>query len=122
MSVLIVCDDLMFTSKVTTTARAHGLDAAIARTPAEAVRKGAAAACVLVDLHLPGLDVPALLTGLRAGGSTAQVIAFGSHVDTERLKAARDAGCDQVMPRSKFVRELETNLPQWASTPNSPGA
>jgi len=33
-------------------------------------------------------------------------VAFGSHVDTEALAAARAAGCDPVMPRSKFSMEL----------------
>ncbi len=118
MSVLIVCDDLMFTSKVTATARAHGLTAAVARTPADAARKAAGVGCVIVDLHLPGLDVPALLGELRAAGSRAAVIGFGSHVDVETLKAARAAGCDRVLPRSQFVRELEAKLPEWAGEPS----
>jgi hypothetical protein len=41
------------------------------------------------------------------------VVAYGSHVDTERLRAARSAGCDPVLPRSKFVEELPKALPQW---------
>ncbi|MEO2091219.1 MAG: response regulator [Gemmataceae bacterium] len=119
MSVLIVCDDLMFTSKVTATARAHGLTTAIARTAADAGRKAPPAGCVIVDLHLPELDLPQLLTDLRAGGSAAVVIGFGSHVDVDTLKAARAAGCDRVMPRSQFVKELETKLPEWAAPPAS---
>ena len=57
----------------------------------------------IVDLSRQGvLDV---LPSVRA----ARVIAFGSHVDTELLAAARAAGCDEVMARSAFfsrVREL----------------
>ena len=37
---------------------------------------------------------------------TPTIIGYGSHVDTATLKAARDAGCDVVLPRSKFVEEL----------------
>ncbi|MGZ3385055.1 MAG: hypothetical protein ACXWNF_09120, partial [Isosphaeraceae bacterium] len=40
-----------------------------------------------------------------AGPATA-FVAFGSHVDTEALAAARAAGCDPVMPRSKFSADL----------------
>ena len=29
------------------------------------------------------------------------------------VKAAREAGCDLVLPRSKFVEELATALPKW---------
>lgn len=115
MSVLVLCDDLMFTSKVTATARAHGLPAAVARTSADVIRKAPPTGCVLVDLHLPGLDLPPLLAALRAAGSP-RVIGFGSHVDVETLKAARAAGCDQVLPRSQFTKELETRLPEWAKT------
>ncbi len=113
MSVLVLCDDLIFSSKVTATARSHGLTAAVARTPDAAVAKVPPTGCVLVDLHLPGLDLPAFLADLRAS-STATVIGFGSHVDVDTLKAARAAGCDRVMPRSQFVKELETGLTEWA--------
>jgi hypothetical protein len=41
------------------------------------------------------------------------VVAYGSHVDTATLRAAREAGCDVVLPRSKFVEELPTALPTW---------
>jgi CheY-like chemotaxis protein len=34
------------------------------------------------------------------------IVAFGSHVDTGMLKAARQAGCDHAWPRSRFVAEL----------------
>ena len=60
------------------------------------------------------LDLPALLTELRAVCPTMpRVIAYGSHVNTELLKAARDAGCDHVLPQSKFVALLETDLAKW---------
>jgi DNA-binding response OmpR family regulator len=114
VSVLVLCDDLMFTSKVTATARAHGLAAVVARTPAAAVTKAPPAGCVLVDLHLPGLDLPAFLASLRTV-SSATTIGFGSHVDVDTLKAARTAGCDRVLPRSQFVKELETGLAEWAA-------
>lgn len=114
MSVLLLCDDLLFGSKVTTTGRAYGIPVAVARTPAGAVAKAAAATCLIVDLHLEGLDVSALLAGVRAAG-VARVIGFGSHVDVETLKAARRAGCDAVMPKSQFTAELETKLAEWAA-------
>jgi hypothetical protein len=41
------------------------------------------------------------------------VLAYGSHVDTDTLRAARAAGCDPVWPRSKFIEELATALPGW---------
>ena len=115
---LMVCDDLIFTSRVTATARAHGLAVTPVRSAEAALRvaRESPPACVIVDLHTPELDLPALLAGLRgAGPQMPRVIGYGSHVDKEMLKAARDAGCDLVLPRSRFVAELETGLNEWLS-------
>jgi CheY-like chemotaxis protein len=119
VSVVLLCDDLLFGSKVTTTGRAQGIPVAVARTPAAAVAKVAGAGCVIVDLHLAGLDVAKLMVELRAAGLT-KVIGFGSHVDGETLKAARRAGCDLVMPRSQFAKEVEGKLAEWATPPDHP--
>ncbi|MCU0702791.1 MAG: hypothetical protein MUF18_02250 [Fimbriiglobus sp.] len=114
MSVVLLCDDLLFGSKVTATGRAHAIPVLVARTPTAAVAKATEAVCVIVDLHLNGLDLPALLADLRSV-RPVKVIGFGSHVDVETLKAARRAGCDVVMPKSQFTAELETKLAEWAA-------
>ena len=110
---IVLCDDLIFASKITTTARALGLSVAVAKTPETLLRQAAerSPSCVLLDLQNPGLDLLALLPHLRAYGS--RVIGYGSHVDVETLKAARLAGCDRVLPRSQFVKELESKLAEW---------
>jgi len=41
------------------------------------------------------------------------VVGYGSHVDADTLHAARVAGCDPVLPRSRFVEELPTALAGW---------
>jgi DNA-binding NarL/FixJ family response regulator len=54
---------------------------------------------VVLDAARPGaLDVVPSLRG--------RIVAFGSHVDTDLLAAARDAGVDDVLPRSVFFRRL----------------
>ena len=113
---LLLCDDLLFASKVTATAAAHGLSVAVRKSP-EALLAAATAnppAGVIVDLNTPGLEVETLITRLSAIGPV-RVIGFGSHVDKETLDAAKAAGCNEVMPRSKFVKELEANLLGWFS-------
>ena len=114
--VLMLCDDMMFSSQVTATGRALNIPVAIARTPASAAKKAADAppSCVILDLHNPGLMLPELLAELKKT-SAPRVIAFGSHVNAELLKAAREAGCDLVMPRSQFHKLLERDLPKWAA-------
>lgn len=113
---LMLSDDLVFFSRVAGTARAKGLSVRQVRTAAELL---AAAGCqpptgVLIDLQNPGLDLLPTLTELRAICPTMPpVTGYGSHVEKELMKAAREAGCDEVLPRSKFVHQLEDNLPGW---------
>ncbi len=113
--ILILCDDLIFTSKITATARAHALAATAARTPTALLSKvDGTTGCVLIDLHNPELKIVELVTELRIKAPTALLYGFGSHVDVETLKVARAAGLDRVMPRSQFVSLLEAELATWA--------
>src|SRR6478672_7438403 len=100
---LLISRDLFFTSKVTGTASALGVEVQVlgdAQAAAEAVAAHDYR-CVFIDLADAGLDVGSFFAGLK-GDSRPPVIAFGSHVATARLQAAREAGCDEVMPRSRF--------------------
>ncbi len=113
---LLLSDDLLFTSRVTGTAAALGLTVQSARSAAALVELARAAAprCVLIDLHNAGLDLPALLRDLAAVCSRPpRTIAYGSHVEAAALRAAREAGCDLVLPRSRFVEELPVSLGKW---------
>lgn len=117
---LLLSDDLIFASRITGTAAALGLSVQAARTP-EALLELArrqAPRCVLLDLANPGLVLPDLLRGLRESCTPMPyVVAYGSHVDAAGLRAAREAGCDLVLPRSKFVEELPRALPGWLGAP-----
>jgi CheY-like chemotaxis protein len=112
----LLSDDLMFTSRITGTARDLGLTVKPVRAAAvlQGLAQKQAPRCVLLDLANSSLQVADLVPWLKAECSPAPfVVAFGSHVDAAALKAARDAGCDVVLPRSKFVEELPQALPQW---------
>jgi CheY-like chemotaxis protein len=113
---LMLCDDLIFFSRVSGAARAAGLSVRMVRTAADllAAARQAAPRGVIVDVHNPGLDLPALLAELKEACPTMpRVIAYGSHVEAAVLRAARAAGCDRVMPRSQFVEELEGKIAEW---------
>jgi CheY-like chemotaxis protein len=111
---LLISRDLFFTSKITGTAEALGTrvevvadaDAAARRVESEGFR------CVFVDLADTGLDVAGFFASLSPE-NRPPVIAFGSHVATARLQAARDAGCDEVMPRSRFSTSLPELLKKY---------
>ena len=113
---LLLCDDMIFTSRIVGTGRDLGLTIKPARS-APALLSGVAEqtpTCVIVDLSNPGLDVSDLITRLRETCAPMPfVAAYGSHVDMETLQKARAAGCDAVWPRSKFVQELPWALPKW---------
>lgn len=87
--------DLMDRSKV---AAAGGDDVTFVRSAADLAAAGAE--LVVVDLARPGaLEALAQLGNVRS-------IGFASHVDRELAAAAEAAGCDEVLPRSRFFSTL----------------
>lgn len=116
---LLLSDDLIFTSRITGTARDLGLTVRAARSveALAAMARTTPPRLVLIDLGNPGLAVPDLLRRLReACPVMPRIVAYGSHVDAAGLRAAREAGCDVVLPRSKFVEDLPVKLPEWAGS------
>src|SRR5262249_28766645 len=71
---LLLSDDLIFTSRVTATARALGLTVRAAKSveALEALARQQTPSGVLIDLATPGLDVPDLIARLRAAGPTVR--------------------------------------------------
>lgn len=113
--ILLLCDDLMTGSRISATARAHGgtcrsvrsVDAVIAALPLQNPT------CVLADLSIVGGRIEALMEAVLQQSPRPIVVAFGSHVEVAQLRAAVEAGCDVVLPRSKFVEALESEMPRW---------
>jgi hypothetical protein len=106
---LLLSRDLIFTSKVTGTARMLGHQVLTAGNVAlaEAMIAQWHPRAVFVDLAAGDLVKPEALIAYRAiAGESTAFVAFGSHVDVAGLAAASAAGCDPVMPRSKFSAEL----------------
>jgi CheY-like chemotaxis protein len=110
---LLLADDLIFISRITGVARDLGLQMRSVRTTAELLAQAAQTrpACVLLDLNSTGLEIEEVVRQLKEGATF--IVGYGSHVDAATLKRAREAGCDVVLPRSKFVEELPTALPRW---------
>lgn len=116
---LVLSDDLIFFSRIAGAARAAGLVVRQAKAASDllTLARLAGPSGVILDLQNPGLDLPALLSGLReVCPAMPRVIAYGSHVQAEALRAARQAGCDRVMPRSQFAKELEAHVEEWLTT------
>lgn len=77
------------------------VDVAFVDSPSGLAAAAVDAALVVVDLARPGV-----LEALASGEIGAPIVGFGSHVDADLLAAARAAGCQRVLPRSRFFREL----------------
>src|SRR5260370_36498762 len=113
---VVLSDDLMFSSRITGTARSLGLSIKPARTIEilENHVRQASPRCVILDLAFPTLQLADLLDWLRKSGAPMpRVVAYGSHVDAARLEAARHAGWAPVLPRRAVVEHLPGQLRAW---------
>lgn len=117
-TVLVLCDDLIFGSKISGEARAMGLQTKILKTVdklIEASNKEKFTGA-LIDLGMASADLEKIIAGLRASQSEKfPCLGYGSHVDVELLKKARAVGYDPVLPRSKFVVELSAILLSYSN-------
>jgi len=107
----VVCleGDLFFAARLQDVIRACGGEPVLADTPEEFV--AAVDRCfpvlALLDLNTPG-DWEFAIRRCKLRPHTAQtpLYAFGSHVEVETLKRARQAGADHAWARSKMMEDL----------------
>jgi hypothetical protein len=101
MSIVALCVDLMDRSKL---AAAHP-DAALVRSAVALGDRLVAGGVDQVIVDLSRRDAIDAI-GLAAAQPGVRIVAYGSHVDDERLAAARAAGAHEVLPRSRFFARL----------------
>jgi len=114
--VLAAVEDLLFRSKISETASTLGIEASFPRNPGrllEALRESPPDLLIL-DLNSARFEPLALLQTIRSDVST---VGFLSHVQKDLAVAAREAGCDRVVARSAFTRDLPRILA--GSTPDT---
>ncbi len=111
LGVIAVVDDLFFAVKIRETARQAGaaVDVVGAAKWEDAINKRVAEGAVqgvILDLNSPAaLEVIGRLKG-EAHTRSLPVIGFVSHVAADVIADARAAGCDQVLARSAFTKQL----------------
>ena len=111
---IALIDDIFFLAKVHETAKHTGVKLETAATGEQLLKAAAAspAALILVDLNARqgALDAVEQLcasnSAMNGQGNPRRVIAFLSHVQTDLAERALAAGCQDVMPRSKFTQNL----------------
>ena len=101
MRVLALVTDLMFSSRITAEAKAAGTTVQILRKPEQL--NEAEGELLLADLNLNGAATAAASWASKEG---SRVVGFVSHMDSVAIAAAREAGVQEIMARSRFVQVL----------------
>jgi CheY-like chemotaxis protein len=108
--VLAAVDDLLFSSKIRATAKQAGVDVTFARSPQEILDQARTQkpSLILFDLNSGKTDPVATIATLKGDPTlrASRILGFASHVHTELIASARNAGADQVLPRSAFAANL----------------
>jgi len=112
---LFISRDLLFAGKIQAAADPLGTRVLQETDPAAIERafQDDSVQIVFFDLNATSPALPHVMS-LLPEESRPLTVAFGPHVNTARLNEAREAGCDQVLPRSRFVKELPELLKQAA--------
>jgi PleD family two-component response regulator len=108
--ILAILDDLMFTSKIRTAASQLGVAVTIARSAdgALAEMRKNAPSLVIFDLNSARTDPLGTVAAMKRDAELASIptMGFVSHVQSDLIDAARQAGVDEVLARSAFTMRL----------------
>jgi DNA-binding NarL/FixJ family response regulator len=108
--VLCVVDDLMFSIKISTAAKALGVDIYFERAPDMVMSRirEKKPSLVIVDLNSGKLRPMDVIAALKSDAELKRIrtLGFVSHVQTDVITAARQAGIDEVLARSAFADRL----------------
>lgn len=108
--VIAAVEDLLFKSKILETANNLGVEAVFPRKPRkvlEAIEESPPDLLIL-DLNSSRFEPLELLKRVKLDEATQEVptVGFLSHVQKDLAVAAKEAGCDRIMARSAFTRDL----------------
>jgi CheY-like chemotaxis protein len=108
--IIAVLDDLMFTSKIKTTAGQLGVAVTFARSADAALgeMRKAAPSLVILDLNNARTNPLDIVASMKQDPALASVptIGYASHVQVDVINAARQAGVGEVLARSAFTQQL----------------
>ncbi len=108
--VIAAIEDLLFRSKVSETAGQLGVEATFPRSPKKLLEQATQSPpdLLVLDLNSARFEPLELLRRLKSDEATRDVpvVGFLSHVQKDLALAARESGCDRVMARSAFTKDL----------------
>ena len=117
MNISFLTNDLLFSSRVTGIAEDQGHLVKIAPNLEQlvAVTETFCPSLILLDLSSLSAEVQTMVTEIRRVYPQVPIVAYGPHVHTARLTAAREAECEQVMTRGTFDQQIGNILSQHAA-------
>ena len=108
--VVCVVDDLIFSVRISTAARALGAPVFFERDPEKALAgiRDKAPSLVIFDLNAARLRPLDIIASMKADPAlqTVRTLGYVSHVDSDVIASARRAGIDEVLARSAFTNRL----------------
>ena len=115
--ILAVLDDLFFTVKIDEAAKRAGVPVEFVKSAKDALDQARAhPRMIILDLNCAGLDPLKLIEDLKSNAALKRIrlIGYVSHVQAELIQKARAAGCDMVLARSAFSKDLPQILKRHA--------
>lgn len=108
--IFALIDDIFFQTKLLETARHTGVELKTFSSSAAILAalnsaNGTGPRLIIVDLNARSSPIETIAV-LRAHDSQIPVVSFFSHVQTELALRASEAGCTEILPRSKFSKDL----------------
>lgn len=108
--VLAAVEDLLFKSKILETAKELNVEAKFPRKPRKLLDalQESPPDLLILDLNSAHFGPLELLQEIKSDESLRKVptVGFLSHVQKDLAVAAKEAGCDRIMARSAFTKDL----------------
>ncbi len=108
--VIAAVEDLLFKSKISETASTLGVEALFPRSPKKLIEQASSSPpdLLVLDLNSARYEPLSLLREIKSDQALRDVpvVGFLSHVQKDLAVAARESGCDRVMARSAFTKDL----------------
>ncbi|MCA9131897.1 MAG: hypothetical protein KDA45_02030 [Planctomycetales bacterium] len=119
--ILLVTKDLFFVPTLRAAADKCGVELVTALSFDSARVQGlppeGLTACVLDLSGIPVAGLAEVVSELRGRFPQARLVAFGPHVQEQRLHAAREAGCQPVLTRGQLSSHIDRLMADWTLVP-----
>lgn len=107
MKIIAFTKDIFFAAKIESVAKLVGSQVVIVDSLEKLAVNLTGVRKIILDLEMPDLNVEEIVQKINAFGSKPIMVGYLSHIKMETLgAAAKQVGCDYVVPRSEFSKHL----------------